>query len=178
MVVFEFSGMRCQPLRRALAFMELNMNKKDIMDIFFSNKSREILFSLVDREDPNSSATGNDDVFEPTISSIFQLFDELMLKNTPDLYQAEWLLLYKSLSSISGVQRLPNSIQRIRTAVIMSLEDLGSDELYKVNNFELSKKLAGFSDLSLCAIYYQVQKALVATKRNQEYNFPEIEFKG
>ncbi|HHK8423497.1 TPA: hypothetical protein ACQYBJ_004559, partial [Vibrio parahaemolyticus] len=159
-------------------FMEINMIKKDMMDILFNNKSREILFSLVDRNDPNSLATDNDDVFEPTISSIFQLFDELMCKNTPDLYQAEWLLLYKSLSSISGAQRLPNSIQRIRTALIMSLEDLGSDELYKVDNFELSKKLAGFSDLSLCAIYYQVQKALVATKRNQVYNFPEIEFKG
>lgn len=149
-----------------------------MMEVLFNDKSREILFSLVDRADPQGLASGNDDVFEATISSIFQLFDELMRKYTPALYQSEWLLIYKSLSSISGVQRLPNSIQRVRTALIMSLEDLGSDELYKVDNFELSKKIAGFSDSSVCAIYYHFQKSLVATKRNQEYKFPEIEFKG
>ncbi len=153
------------------------MKEKEIMNVLFNDISREVLFSLVDREDPSGSAKGKDDVFEPTISSIFLLFDELMCENVPDLYQAEWLLIFKSLSSTFGVHRLPNSTEHIRQSLILSLEDLESNELYIVDSLELAKKLAGFSDLSLCAIYYQIQRAIVAVKRNQGYSFPKIKYK-
>ncbi len=60
----------------------------------------------------------------------------------------------------------------------MSIEDIEYNKITQIDNFELSKKLAGFSDISLCAVYCHVQKYLVANKRNQSYEFPQIHFKG
>lgn len=108
---------------------------------------------------------------------VIQLFEELMNKNTPDLYQSEWKLIYKSLLSNSEFLQIPESTQQLKEDLIVSLEDLGDDALYVVNPFELSEKLAGFSDVSLCSTFFHIHKAAVAAKEGQEYSFPEIRFK-
>ncbi len=154
------------------------MVKQDSLEVYLNDDSRKILFSLVDRLNWEGPASDSNDVFEPTLSAIFLLFDELMQQHTPDLYQSEWSMIYKALSSSSGLKRIPSSIERIRANLVLQLEDLGNDSIYLIDGFELSKKIAGFSDVCLCAIFYHVQKALVSARRNQAYEFPEIKFKG
>lgn len=73
------------------------IQNKDVMKVLFNDDSRKLLYSLVDRSNPEGRASSNDDVFEPTVSSIFQLFSELMEGNTPDLYASEWELVHLAL---------------------------------------------------------------------------------
>jgi len=59
----------------------------------------------------------------------------------------------------------------------MSLEDTNSID-GEINNFELSKKLAGFDGAVLCSILYHLQQYFVAKRRDQKFEFPQIEYKG
>ncbi|USD58788.1 hypothetical protein J4N45_14570 [Vibrio sp. SCSIO 43140] len=153
------------------------MKKDDLIDFFFNDSSREILFNLVDKKQQKGLATGSDDVFEPTISAVFILFDELMKKNTPDLYESEWLLIAEAFVSKSTPYRLTSSLAYMRRELVISLEDLGDGELFQINSFELSKKIAGFSDIEISAVYYQVHQYLVAKKHNRAYELPTITYK-
>ncbi|MCW8932055.1 MAG: hypothetical protein OQL19_17705 [Gammaproteobacteria bacterium] len=153
--------------------------RQDILNIFFNDESRTILYNLVDRKEPSElSINKDDDIFEPTISAVFLLFSEIMQENTPDLYKAEWLQISEAIkNSPLSIQRLPISTERAKSKLVMTLEDTISST-GEINNFELSKKLAGFNSVTVCSILFHVQKHLVAKKRGEVYNFPEIQFKG
>ncbi|GLQ71043.1 hypothetical protein [Vibrio penaeicida] len=150
------------------------MNNKDPIDFLFSDTSREILFKLVDKKHPKELASGTDDVFEPTISAVFVLFDELMNKSTPDLYHSEWLLITEALTNKYTPYRLMNSLNGMKRELVMSLEDLGGKELFNIDSFELSKKIAGFSDIEICAVYYQIHQNLIANKYRRDFSLPSI----
>jgi hypothetical protein len=153
--------------------------KIDALEIFFNDEAKSILFNLVDRKDPSRfTFDSKDDHFGPTISAVFQLFHDLMIENTPDLYQAEWLRICRAIQNTRmQKQRLPISIALIRSKLLMSLEDTNSLD-GEINNFELSKKIAGFDSITLCSIFYHSQKYIVAKNRNENYHFPEIQHKG
>ena len=154
------------------------MKKKDSIDVFFGNEAKRVLYSLVHRANPSGKATGNDDVFEPTISIVFMLLDDLLNKNIPDLYVEEWSLIFKALEKpVHGVHRLSLEIKDVRSHLVLSLEDLYGEES-PINNFELSKKLAGFTDLQIYSIQWIVQKHHVARSRGESIELPEITFKG
>ncbi|MGQ0333485.1 hypothetical protein [Halomonas elongata] len=156
----------------------MRQNSKDVMTILFDDGARAILYSLVHRQNPDGLAREEDDVFEPTISAVFQLFSDLMTGSTPDLYHWEWEIISKALSkSPTQVCRLPSNINSARSRLVLSVEDVLS-EGENVNSFELSKKLAGLSDSEVCAIYWHIQKYLVAKSRDETYEFPEIPFRG
>lgn len=156
----------------------MGSSSKDIMEILFNDKARAILYGLVHRSDPAGLALEDDDVFEPTISSILQLFADLMEGHTPDLYVWEWQTISEALAASSrGRYRLPPNIDAARNRLVLSVEDMFS-EGEDSNSFDLSKKLAGLNNLEVCAIYWHVQKHLVAKSKNDFYAFPEIPFKG
>jgi len=153
--------------------------KRDALEVFFDDKARSILFGLVDRTNPSQPTLNTeDDTFEPTISAVFSLFHDLMVKNTPDLYQAEWLRIARSIENTRlHKHRLPVNTEAARSKLIMSLEDTNSLD-GEINNFELSKKIAGFSLVEMCSILYHAQKYYVSKRHDKKYHFPEIEFKG
>ncbi|HID8387716.1 TPA: hypothetical protein ACXIJJ_000001, partial [Pseudomonas aeruginosa] len=153
------------------------MAKQDPIDIYFTPQARDILFSLTDRKDPFGLAAGSDDTFQHTISSVFTLFSALLEQHTPDLYLAEWNLIANSLRPLHGMQRLPMNLGAIASQLVLSLEDTPRS-IDGIEPMELSMKIAGFSDVQLCAIYYHVQKYIVAQKRGRNYEFPKIQFKG
>jgi len=153
-------------------------NKKDALEVFFDDEARSILFRLVDRNTIDPTWEAGNDYFEPTISAIFKLFHEIMNDNTPDLYQSEWLRLARSIEN-TRLQRhqLPSDTSSARSKLVMSLEDTNSID-GEINNFELSKKLAGFDGAALCSILYHLQQYFVAKRRDQKFEFPKIEYKG
>ncbi|MCF6204541.1 MAG: hypothetical protein L3J59_12890 [Methylococcaceae bacterium] len=152
--------------------------KRDELEVLFDDKARSILFDLVDRTNPSQpTSSSEDDTFEPTISAVFSLFHDLMVKNTPDLYQAEWLRIIRAIENTRlQKHRLPVNTDAARSKLIMSLEDTDSLD-GEINNFELSKKLAGFSLVEICSILYHSQKYYVAKRHNEKYLFPKIELK-
>ena len=150
---------------------------KDLSQVLFDDESRAILYSLVDRNKPSKGLVdANDDYFQPTISALFMVFKDIMVESTPDLCQAEWKMICQALeqSSISRIQRLPSTLGEMRPNIVMSLEDLAVFN-GEIGGIELSRKIAGFSSISACAIYYHAQKYFVAKKRNESYNFPNID---
>lgn len=149
----------------------------DMIDVLFNDDAKKLLFSKVDRVNPNGIAQGNDDVFEPTISSVFTLFNQLLFKNTPDLYRAEWETISKALEPKDEVSRLPRDLTSARRTLILSLEDLHS-EGNGFHSFELAHKIAGFEDIQICAIFWHIQSYHVALTRNEEFEFPSIQIKG
>lgn len=153
--------------------------KKDPLEVFFDNEARSILFSLVDIKIPHELTFNTmDDNFEPTISAIIKLFESLMLDRIPDLYQAEWLRIVRAVgNTTSQHHRLSTNIESVRSTLVMSLEDTESLS-GEIDNFELSKKIAGFDAVALCSILYQAQKYFVAKKQGKKFIFPKIEFKG
>jgi hypothetical protein len=153
--------------------------KKDPFEVFFDDEARSILFSLVDRKNPHELTFNKmDDKFEPTISAIIKLFESLMIDGVPDLYQAEWLRIVRAVENTRYKHhRLSTNIKSVRSTLVMSLED--TDSLNgEIDNFELSKKIAGFDAVALCSILYQTQKYFVAKKQGKNFIFPKIEFKG
>jgi hypothetical protein len=143
----------------------------------FDERTRTLLDSLVYMAIPGRGSSAHDDAYEPTFSAIIGLFGELVEENTPDLYLAEWELIANSLDPISGHQRLPNTLDKLTSQLILSLEDMDMRD-GKIDSHLLGWKLAGLEKLQLCAIYYHVQKYLVAEYRGLKYDFPSIEFKG
>lgn len=100
-----------------------------------------------------------------------------MIENTPDLYQAEWLRISRAIENTHMQKhRLPISTLIAKSKLVGSLEDTDSLD-GEINNFELSKKVAGFSAITLCSILYHVQRYFVAKNRSEDYRFPEIQFK-
>ncbi len=152
--------------------------KRDALEVFFNDEARSILYGLVDRANPyQPTFDAVDDTFEETISAVFQLFHDIMGKNTPDLYQAEWFQIVRAIENTRlQKHRLPSNADIARSQLIMSLEDTDSMN-GEINNFELSKKLAGFDSVEICSIMFHVQKYLVSKRRNKKYLFPKIEFK-
>ena len=141
------------------------MFDQDKLNFALTKKSLDILSSLVDKRSSKTSYDG-EKLVGSTISSVFHLFDELMHECIPDLYQSEWLLISKSLFSDSNQQQLPCSIKEMKRELVLSLEDMESNKLYQVNSFELSKKISGFSNVELCAIYYHIQKSFIAKRKS------------
>lgn len=153
------------------------MKQTDVMDVLFNDGAREILYSLVHRKEPAALARDEDDIFEPTISSVFQLLSGLMKSYLPDLYEREWKLIVHALDRPwQGPYRLPSDLRDARARLI-AVEDL-VDSNGDISSYELSKKLAGFNDAEICAIMWEAQKCLVARSRGEEYRFPDIQFKG
>jgi len=168
------------PVNQWLAFTKKESHmeqKRDGLEVLF-DKARSILFDLVDRTNSSQpTSSSEDNTFEPTISAVFSLFHDLMLKNTPDLYQAKWLRIIRAIEKTRlQKHRLPVNTDAARSKLIMSLEDTDSLD-GEINNFELSKKLAGFSLVEICSILYHSQKYYVAKRHNEKYLFPKIEFK-
>ena len=152
--------------------------KKDALEIFFNEEARLLLFDLVDRASPSPSYDPKDDIFEPTISAVFLLFHDLMIKNTPALYKSEWFRIANAIKNTNFHEkkfRLPRSSDEAKFNIVASLE-----ETYSLNgeieNFELSKKLAELSSIEICSIRYHVQKFHVKERRGEKYVFPEISF--
>lgn len=153
------------------------MKRPDSVDIYFDEPTKNFLFSLVDRKDPNDLATGNDDAFMHSISAVFSLFASLLDEHTPDLYPAEWQLIAEAQREIHGKYRLPISFPEMKSQLVVGVEDMvGLDN--EISSVLLANKLAGFTSAQLCAIAAHVQRYHVARKRGQEYKFPEIKFKG
>ncbi|NNJ15823.1 hypothetical protein CSV86_011555 [Pseudomonas putida CSV86] len=137
----------------------------------------QLLFALVDRKDPNDLATGSDDTFRHTISSVFTLCASLLDEHTPDLYPVEWQMIADAQMPSHGRYRLPSSLPEMKSKIIVGVEDLtGRDG--DINSVLLANKLAGFSSAQLCAIAFHVQLYHVARKRGSEFQFPTIRFKG
>ena len=102
-------------------------SNKDIMDVIFNGESKKILYSLVHRSNPSGPAQGDDDVFEPTISTVFNLFKDLMETYTPDLYLSEWSAITRALEKpYNGIFRLPENILIAKDKLCLSVEDLSS----------------------------------------------------
>jgi hypothetical protein len=152
-------------------------SNQDSIDIYFNKESKEILYSLVHRKNPSGLATGDDDVFEPTISAVFLLWEDLLTRNIPDLYTEEWALLIEALESSATKHRLEATIDSARNRLVLALEDL-LDGGTPIDSFTFAKKLAGFSDINILAIQWVVQKCLVAKSRGLTVELPEIAFKG
>lgn len=153
------------------------MKRQDPIDIYFNESAKRLLFSLVDRKDPNAEASGSDDTFQHTISAVFSLFGQLLDEATPDLYPAEWQMIADAQRPMHSMHRLPLSFDMMRSQVIVAVEDLtGRDG--EIPSIELANKLAGFSSAQLCAIMVHVQRYLVGKKRGEECPFPAIKFKG
>lgn len=153
------------------------MKRPDPIDIYFDEPTKNLLFSFVDRKDPNDIATGSDDTFMHTISAVFFLFASLLDEHTPDLYPAEWQLIAEAQRELHGKYRLPLTFPELKSQLVVGVEDLvGLDN--EISSVLLANKLAGFTSAQLCAIAAHVQRYHVARKRGQEYRFPEIIFKG
>jgi len=92
--------------------------KKDSLEVFFDDEARSILFRLVDRDTIEPTWEVGNDNFESTISSIFKLFHEIMIDNTPGLYQAEWLRLARAIENTRLQRhRLPSDVSSARSKV-------------------------------------------------------------
>jgi hypothetical protein len=152
------------------------MKGEDPINIYFNEPAKNLLFSLADRKDPDGMATGSDDTFKHSISAVFTLYASLMNKNTPDLYPTEWQMIADAQMPIHDMYRLPSSFPEMESRLIVGVEDLAGRG--EINSMLLANKLAGFSSVQLCAISFHVQRYLVARKRGQDYQFPEIQFKG
>ncbi|MEN1833824.1 hypothetical protein AAIM60_13120 [Pseudomonas lijiangensis] len=153
------------------------MKGEDPINIYFNEPAKSLLFSLADRKDPNGLATGSDDTFKHSISAVFTLFASLLDEHTPDLYPAEWQKIVDAQIPLLDMHRLPSSFPEMKSKLIVGVEDLtGRDG--EIHSGLLANKLAGFSSIQLCAISVHVQRYLVASKRGQDYKFPEIQFKG
>lgn len=153
------------------------MKGEDPIDIYFTEPAKSLLFSLTDRKDPNSLATGSDDTFKHSISAVFTLCASLLDEHTPDLYPVEWQMIADAQIPLLDMHRLPSSFPEMKSNLIVGVEDLtGRDG--DINSGLLANKLAGFSSAQLCAISFHVQRYLVARKRGHDYQFPEIKFKG
>jgi hypothetical protein len=158
------------------------MKQEDPLYVFFDDDARSVLFSLVDNLIPETvSYDDSNDLFSPTISAVFKLFDQLMILNTPDLYLTEWQVLAKAVSqSKKGVtyNRLLGDTSSLQQRLVIMLEDLSNSSIEGIDSFELSKKIAGFNSVVTTAISYHIQRSLVAKRRGKVYKFPEIKFKG
>jgi hypothetical protein len=153
-------------------------HKTDVMRVLFDDRSRSILYSLVHRDDSNGLAAGNDATFEPTISAVFSLYSEIAERNTPDLFEFEWQMIVKSLKPNQGIYQMPDTVERLKARLVISLEDMDNTESELIEAQQLANKIAGLSDLNICGIYYHAQKYLVARHRNEIFDFPKIKFKG
>lgn len=150
----------------------------DPLETFFNDEARSILYSLVYRSDPAGLASGEDHVFEPTISAVFEVFSALMEGSTPDLYAWEWYIISEAWASQSKSRcRLPASIRDARNQLVVLVEDVVSKDK-NTSSFELSKKLAGLNALQMYAVCWHAQKQCVAKARGEHYEFPDIPFKG
>jgi hypothetical protein len=158
------------------------MKKEDPLYVFFDGDARSVLFSLVDNLTPEAvSYDDSNDIFSPTISAVFKLFDQLMILNTPDLYLTEWQVLAKAVAQTKKgltYNRLVDDTSSLQHRLVIMLEDLGNSSIEGIDTFELSKKIAGFNTVVTTAISYHIQRSLVAKRRGEIYNFPEIKFKG
>ncbi|TPG94639.1 hypothetical protein EAH72_17005 [Pseudomonas caspiana] len=152
------------------------MRNQDPLTLYFNDVARNILYSLVDRKDPDGPAAGSDDTFEHSISAVFTLFALLAESNTPDLYPAEWQMVVDCQRQV-GKQRLPGSLEELSSNLVLSIEDLSGRD-GDINSLQLAWKIAGFSSVQQCAVFYHVQRHLVAKNRGQHYPFPAIQFKG
>lgn len=150
---------------------------KDAMEMLFSAQSRAILHSLTHQPSPHDLACDESNMFEPTISSAFSLLHDLIVRNTPDLYEFEWDLICRSLEASSfTLHCLPGSIGRAKSQLVLSLEDMHFHDAI-ISSFELSKKVAGLSDIQIIAIRWVAQLYFVAKGHGDPFRFPGIESK-
>jgi hypothetical protein len=149
----------------------------DAMDVLFSAQSRAILHSLTHPPGPRDAECDQHDRFEPTIGSAFNLLHELVVRNTPDLYEFEWDLICRALEASSfALHCLPMSIGRTKSQLVLSLEDLHVHDQV-ISSFELSKKVAGLADIQIIAIRWVAQLYFVAKGHGEPFRFPGIESK-
>jgi len=158
------------------------MKKDDVLKIFFDDTARAILFSLVDNQTPElTTFKDSNDIFNPSISAVFKLFEQLMIANTPDLYLSEWQMIVQAVQRApkqSPYFRLMDNIYHVHQGLVMMLEDLRDSNNERIDSFELSKKIAGFNSIAATSVAYHIQRFLVANRRGQTYKFPEIKFRG
>ncbi|MBM1196783.1 hypothetical protein [Pseudomonas weihenstephanensis] len=153
------------------------MKRQNPIEIYFDESAQELLYSLVDRKNPNGIASGDDDTYMHTISAVFGLFASLLDENTPDLYPSEWQIIADSQRENAGAHRLPLTLLVLKSRLVVEVEDL-ADADDEISSGLLADKLAAFSSAQLCSIAVHVQRYHVARKRCSEYKFPEIKFKG
>lgn len=143
--------------------------EQDPLNYLFDDQSRNLIYGLVDRKDPAGRAGDKDDLFQPTLSSVCKLFNELLQTSTPALYENEWEAIVTTFEKRQRPFRLPPDCEYAKCTIVLSLEDTA--DRFAI---ELSKKIGGFSDLEICSIFLEVQKHLVAKNRGLVREFPKI----
>lgn len=122
-------------------------------------------------------APATDEALQLTALSTLSLLHELITRNTPDLYEFEWQLICHSLESyLLTACCLPDSIGLTKNQLVLSLEDMFFKD-DTICSFELSKKVAGLSDIQIISIRWAAQLHLVAKAKGETYTFPGIEAK-
>lgn len=142
----------------------------------FDTRAKAVMDSLLFISNPDQGSE-YDELLGHTTSAMIGLLADLLEANTPDLYMAEWQLIADSLEPAAGYQRLPLSVQRLSSELVLSLEDMDVND-GRIASHLLGWKLAGLHELQLCAVYYHVQKYLAAEFKGISYSFPAIDYKG